>query len=78
MYFDADEGRADMELRIIGRRLSRAATADPVSSYWRAERLIREMDLLNPWPRPRGFVVKAKTREEYARWRAGQRNPRLW
>lgn len=64
--------------KIVGRRVLCGATADPAVSYWRAERLIREMDMLNPWPRPRGFVFTAKTREEYDCWRASQRNPRLW
>lgn len=67
-----------MKQKIVGRRSPRESITNPVISYWRAERLIREMDMLNPWPRPRGFVFKAKTREEYDRWRAGQRNPRLW
>ena len=68
----------NMNQKIVGCRVPRGATVDPVISYWRAERLIREMDILNPWPRPRGFVFTAKTREEYACWRASQRNPRLW
>jgi len=44
----------------------------------RATILQAQADLLNPYPRPRGFVFKAKTREEYERWRKAQKNPRLW
>ncbi len=41
-------------------------------------RLEREVDLLNPFPRPRGFVFKARTWQEWEKWRASQDNPRLW
>lgn len=44
----------------------------------RSHKLQQEVDRLNPWPRPRGFVFKAKTWEEYEKWRASQGNPRLW
>jgi len=44
----------------------------------RAERLIREAVRIAPHARPRGFVFKAKTWEDFERWRASQSNPRLW
>lgn len=50
----------------------------PIESLRRAHVLQQQMDLLNPCPRPRGFVFKARTREAYARWRQAQANPRLW
>jgi hypothetical protein len=52
--------------------------ASPAEALARAERLIREADRLSPYPRPRGFVFKAKTWEDYERWKASQSNPRLW
>ena len=44
----------------------------------RLQLLQQQLDLLNPYPRPRGFVFKARTWEDYARWRREQANPRLW
>ena len=64
--------------KVVGRRRLAAEAGTPVENLARADRLIREMDLLNPWPRPRGFVFKAKTYADYERWRRAQRNPRLW
>jgi hypothetical protein len=43
----------------------------------RAVALQAQADLLNPFPRPRGFVFKARTWEEYEQWRRRQSNPRL-
>ena len=50
----------------------------PEEALRRATILQAQADLLNPYPRPRGFVFKAKTREDYERWRKAQANPRLW
>lgn len=50
----------------------------PAECFARALRLQEQAELLNPFPRPRGFVFKAKTRAEYDRWRLSQSNPRLW
>jgi hypothetical protein len=61
--------------KTVGRR--RPAT-DPVACFWRGHALQRQADKLNPYPRPRGFVVKFKTYEEYERWKKAQANPRLW
>ena len=44
----------------------------------RALILMRELERVNPHPRPRGFVFKARTRADYEAWRAVQKNPRLW
>ena len=44
----------------------------------RAAVLQAQADALNPYPKPRGFVFKAKTWEDYAAWRKAQSNPRLW
>ena len=54
-----------------------ARHAIPAECLRRAWRLERELNLLNPFPRPRGFVFKAKTWEEWHAWRAAHENPRL-
>lgn len=50
----------------------------PEEALRRATVLQAQADLMNPYPRPRGFVFRAKTREEYEGWRKAQSNPRLW
>lgn len=67
-------------MKVVGtRRTSEVPTPiSPAEALRRAVVLQAQADLLNPYPRPRGFVFKAKTREEYERWRKAQKNPRLW
>jgi len=67
-------------MMIVGkRRTSEDLTPmSPEEALARAAILQDQAELLNPFPRPRGFVFKAKTREDYARWRQAQKNPRLW
>jgi len=67
-------------MRIVGkRRTSEDLTPmSPEEALGRAAILQAQAELLNPFPRPRGFVFKAKTREDYQRWRQAQKNPRLW
>ena len=67
-------------MKVVGkRRTSEDFTPiSPAEALHRATILQRQLELLNPYPRPRGFVFKAKTREEYERWRKAQANPRLW
>jgi hypothetical protein len=65
-------------MKIVGKRAVDESGSDPVSDYMRAERLIQEMNRINPFPRPRGFVYKAKSWADYAAWRKAQSNPRLW
>ena len=50
----------------------------PADYLRRAETLIAEMDRLNPWPRPRGFIQRFRTHEDYEAWKKQQSNPRLW
>ena len=50
----------------------------PEEALRRAAVLQAQADALNPYPKPRGFVFKAKTWEEYEAWRKAQSNPRLW
>jgi len=67
-------------VKIVGKRRTGEdfTPISPAEALRRATILQRQLDLLNPYPRPRGFVFKAKTREEYERWRKAQSNPRLW
>jgi hypothetical protein len=67
-------------MKIVGMRRTSSdlTSSSPKESLERAFILQAQAELLNPFPRPRGFVFKAKTRDEYARWRKAQVNPRLW
>lgn len=67
-------------MKIVGqrRRSDDPAPLPPTEALRRAGVLQAQTELLNPYPRPRGFVFKARTREEYERWRKTQPNPRLW
>ena len=67
-------------MKVVGKRPTSADVTliTPEEALRRAAVLQAQADLLNPYPRPRGFVFKAKTREEYERWRKAQDNPRLW
>ena len=40
--------------------------------------IIAEAFRVSPIKKPRGFVVKFKTRQDYENWRRDQKNPRLW
>jgi hypothetical protein len=61
--------------KIVG-RLTMPAT--PEEALRRAHVLEKELDLLNPFPRPRGFLRKFKTYTDYEAWRKAQPNPRFW
>ncbi|MCP5527997.1 MAG: hypothetical protein H7A47_15235 [Verrucomicrobiales bacterium] len=67
-------------MKVIGSRPSSQAglPLSPEEALRRAGVLQAQADLLNPYPRPRGFVYRARTREDYERWRQAQPNPRLW
>jgi len=67
-------------VKIVGKRRIHDVSPplSPEVALRRATVLQAQMELLNPYPKPRGFVFKAKTREEYERWRKAQSNPRLW
>lgn len=69
--------RADMELKtkIVGRR---HRSDDPISCYRRGVALMRQAEKLCPFPKPRGFIFKARTWEDYEAWKKAQTNPRLW
>lgn len=63
------------KVKVVGKQRS---SADPVDCFRRGQILQQQVDKLNPFPRPRGFVFKARTYEEYERWKKAQANPRLW
>ncbi len=67
--------RMELQTKVVGKR---RRGDDPVSCHRRALDLMRETEKLSPFPRPRGFVFKARTWEEYEAWRKAQTNPRLW
>ena len=64
-------------VKVVGTRTGNQP-ATPAAYHQRAMALARRVDRLNPYPKPRGFVFKARTWDEYERWRAAQTNPRLW
>ena len=64
----------EFRTKVVG---TRRRAADPVSCHRRAVELMRQAEKLCPFPRPRGFVFKARTWEEYEAWRKAQANPRL-
>ena len=63
-------------LKVVGKRRQRPET--PAQYQARALILQRQVEEMNPFPRPRGFVFKARTWEEFQQWRSAQSNPRLW
>jgi hypothetical protein len=67
-------------VKIVGRRRTTEdlAVVTPEEALARAVALQQQANLLNPYPKPRGFVFKARTRQDYERWRKAQANPRLW
>ena len=62
-------------MKVVGKR---RIPGSPEESLRRAERLIAEAGFLSSYPRPRGFVFKAKTWAAYETWKREQTNPRLW
>jgi hypothetical protein len=65
-----------VRIKTVGRRTD--LVPDAVTAHRQALTLARQTDKLNPFPKPRGFVFKARTRKEYDLWKAAQKNPRLW
>ena len=64
------------QIRVVRERPPEAG--GPAACLRRAEKLMAEMDRLNPWPRPRGFVCRFRDHETYEAWKKQQPNPRLW
>lgn len=63
-------------LKIVGKR--RRSSESPAENLFRADVLQRQLDVLNPYEKPRGFVFKARTWEIFDAWRNAHPNPRLW
>jgi hypothetical protein len=69
---------AEFELpKIVGRRkvFQQQTPQEYIQRAWILQKSVNE---LNPFPKPRGFIFKAKSWEEYEAWRKSQVNPRLW
>ena len=64
--------------KTVGRCLAARRTQGPAEFLERAWRLQQQVDASNPYPKPRGFVFKARTWADYEAWRRQQKNPRLW
>ena len=62
-------------IKTVGKRLAPNTPADRLRE---ASMIIRAAERLNPLPRPRGFVFKARTYSDYERWRRDQESPWLW
>lgn len=58
--------------KVVGRRGVPTTAVDSVRA---AHRLEREVTRLMRQPRPRGFVFKAASWEDYAAWRAAHPSP---
>ncbi|PAZ00217.1 MAG: hypothetical protein CAK90_06785 [Spartobacteria bacterium AMD-G4] len=63
-------------MKIVGKQSRTPAT--PEEAVLRAGKIIAEAFRVSPIKKPRGFVVKFKTRQDYENWRRDQKNPRLW
>jgi hypothetical protein len=63
-------------MKIVGKQSRTPAT--PEEAVLRAGQIIAEAFRVSPIKKPRGFVVKFKTRQDYENWRRDQKNPRLW
>jgi hypothetical protein len=63
-------------MKIVGTRTAGpASAADAVN---RANRLISEAFRIAPLKKPRGFVAKFKTWQDYEVWRKSHPHPRFW
>lgn len=63
-------------MKTVGKQSRIPAT--PEEAVLRAGKIIAEAFRVSPVKKPRGFVVKFKTRQDYENWRRNQKNPRLW
>ena len=65
----------ELKMKVVGRK---QVLLSPEESFRAAMILIRQAERLSPYPRPRGFVHKSRTYEDYSIWRRSQANPWLW
>lgn len=64
------------KIKILG-KVKRPEDSTSKNNLRKAFVLIWEMDRINRYLRPRGFVFKARTWEEYEKWCKSQDNPHL-
>jgi len=62
------------KVKMVGQRRRRS----PEECLGQAWELQQFGERFARFPRPRGFVFKARTWSEYEAWRKAQSNPRLW
>jgi hypothetical protein len=62
------------QVKVVGKRKTPETPAEFLAA---AERINSELALLIPEKRPRGFVMKFKTPDDYQKWKAQQTNPWL-
>lgn len=63
-------------MKIVGTRTAGPTT--PAALVNRANRLITEAFRIAPLKKPRGFVAKFKTWQDYEDWRKSHPHPRFW
>ncbi len=63
-------------MKTVGTRVPPADS--PADFVRRAARMIAAADQLAGNRKPRGYVVKCKSWDDYTKWKAEQTNPRLW
>ena len=63
-----------LPLKTVGRR----RVYSPEESLRRAGALKDFAERFSLFSRPRGYVLRFRTHEEYHDWRKAQSNPRLW
>lgn len=64
----------EQRTKIVGKRKKPGNAEEFLAT---AERMNAELEVLIPAKRPRGFVMKFKTHEDYQKWKAEQTNPWL-
>ena len=64
----------EQKTKVVGKRKAPETAAEFLAI---AERMNAEMALLIPEKRPRGFVMKFKTHDDYQKWKSEQANPWL-
>ena len=63
-------------MKTVGKRTR--IPASPEEAFHWAAKIIAAAFRVSPVKKPRGFVVKFKTPQDYEDWRLNQQNPRLW
>jgi hypothetical protein len=69
----ARKAESPNRMKVVGHRIAET----PAEYLRQAARLYESMERWNPYPRPRGQVLKFRTWEDLEKWRQSQTNPRL-